>query len=104
MPSPAADGRAERHDSGRTGVNQTLRDDDVVGGVGKHGEAFLHEDAGGFDGGLDVGIERGLIADDFDLYPVGEADFTCRDAPCEWLRPLCSSRPCSAAGSSVSDR
>ena len=51
-----------------------LREDDVVGGVGQDGEAFVDEDAGGFDGGLDVGVEGGLVADDLDLDPVGEAD------------------------------
>jgi hypothetical protein len=70
----AADGRAQRHDRSRAGVDQTLGEDDVVGGVGQNGEAFLDQHARGFERGLHVGIERGLIADDFDLDPVGEAD------------------------------
>ena len=71
----AADGSAERHDGGGAGVDQALGEDDVVRGVGQNGEAFLDQDAGGFERGLDVGVERRLVADDFDLDPVGEADF-----------------------------
>src|SRR5581483_12414266 len=47
----------------------------IVGGVGKDGEAFFDEDASGFDGGLDVGEESFLVADDFDFDPIAEADF-----------------------------
>ncbi len=58
-----------------SGVDEALGEDDVVGGVGQNGEAFFDEHAGGFDGGLHVGIEGLLVADDLDLDPVGEADF-----------------------------
>jgi hypothetical protein len=68
----AADRRAQRHHGRRASIDQALGEDDVVRGVGKNGEAFLHQDAGGFKGRLDVRIERLLIADDFDLHPVGE--------------------------------
>ena len=71
----AADGGAERHDGGGAGVEQALGEDDVVGGVGKDREAFLDQNAGGFERGLHIGIERGLVADDFELDPVGKADF-----------------------------
>ena len=71
----AADGRAERHDCGSAGIDQALGEDDVVGSIGEDGEAFLHQHACGFERGLHVGIERGLIADDFELNPVGESDF-----------------------------
>ena len=74
MPRPVPTGRAEGHDCGGADVDEALREDNVVGGVGQDGEAFVDEDAGGFDGGLDVGVEGGLVADDFDLDPVGEAD------------------------------
>ena len=73
-----ADGRAERHDGGGADVDEALGENDVVGGVGQDGEAFLDEDAGGFDGGLDVGVEGGLVADDLDLDPVGEADLAAK--------------------------
>ena len=70
----AADGRAERHDGCGARVDEALGVDNVVGGVGQDGEAFLDQDARGFERGLNVGIERCLVADDFDLDPVGEAD------------------------------
>ena len=70
-----ADGGGERHDGGGSGIDEAMGKDDVVGGVGEDGESFFDEDAGGFEGGLDVGVEGGLVADDFDLDPVGEADF-----------------------------
>ena len=71
----AADGRAERHHGCRACIDQALGVDDVVGGVGQNGEAFLDQDARGFERGVNVGIERGFVADDLDLDPVGEADF-----------------------------
>ena len=70
-----ADGGCERHDGRGSGVNEALGEDNVVGGVGQDGESFGDEDAGGFEGGLDVGVEGGLVADDFYFDPVGEADF-----------------------------
>ena len=70
-----ADGGGERHDRCGSGVDEAMREDDVVRGVGEDGESFFDEGAGGFERGLDIGVERGLVADDFDLDPVGEADF-----------------------------
>ena len=49
-------------------------EDDVVGGVGQDGKSLLDQDARGLQRGLNVGVEGGLVADDFDLDPVGEAD------------------------------
>ena len=95
----AADGRTQRHDRARAGIDQTLGDDDVVRGIGQHGEAFLHQHAGGFDRGLHVGKQRGLIADDLDLHPVRTARLRAPDVRCEWLRRRCSSRRCWAAES-----
>src|SRR5208282_1666779 len=74
----AADGRAQRHDCGGTGVDQALGEDDVVGGVGQNGEAFVDQSARGFERGLHVGIKSGLVADDFELHPFGEADFAAQ--------------------------
>ena len=70
----AADGRAERHDGGGARVDEAAGVDDVVGGVGQDGEALLDQDARGLQRGLNVRVERGLVADDLDLDPVGEAD------------------------------
>ena len=64
------DGGGEGHDSGGACVNEALGEDDVVGGVGEDGEAFADEGTGGFEGGLDIRVEGGLVADDFDLDPV----------------------------------
>ena len=74
----AADGRAQGHDGGRAGVDQALGNHNVVRGIRQNRKAFLHQDAGRFDGRLHVGIERGLVADDLDLHPVGEADFAAQ--------------------------
>ncbi len=49
-------------------------DDRIVRRVGKDGKTFFHEDARGFDGGGDIGVERLLVADDLDLDPVAQAD------------------------------
>ncbi len=75
IPIPLPIGRAERHDRRCAGIDQALGEDDVVGGVGKDGEPFLHQHARGFERGLHVGIEGGLVADDFELDPIGESDF-----------------------------
>src|SRR5580704_1126115 len=72
----AADGRTERHYGGCAGLDQALGEDDVVGGVGQDGEAFAYQNARGFKRGLHVWIERGLVADYFELHPVGKADFS----------------------------
>jgi len=69
------DGRGEGHDGGGAGIDEAMGEDNVVGCVREDGEPFFDEDAGGFEGGLDVGIEGGLVADDLDFDPVGEADF-----------------------------
>ena len=70
-----ADGGGEWHDGCGSRVDEAMGEDDVVGSVGEDGESFFDEGAGGFERGLDVGIESGLVADDFNLDPVGEADF-----------------------------
>ena len=51
------------------------RVDHVVVGVGENHETFLDKDAGGFEQSGIVGEERLFVADDFQLDPVGEADF-----------------------------
>src|SRR6185369_7204876 len=51
------------------------RVDHVVVGVGEHHETFLYKNAGGFEQSGIVGEERLFVADDFQLDPVGEADF-----------------------------
>ena len=44
-----ADGRGQRHDRRGAGVDQAAGVDQVVVGVGQHDEAFLDQDAGGFE-------------------------------------------------------
>ena len=56
------------------GIDQPLRNHNVVRGIRQNREAFLHQHAGGFDGRLHVGKQRLLVADDLDLHPVGEPD------------------------------
>ena len=66
----AADGSAERHDGGRASIYQAFCEDDIVRRVGKDREALLHQDASCLKRGLNVGIERGLVADDLEFDPV----------------------------------
>ena len=70
----AADGSAERHYRGGASVDEALGENDVVGSVGQDGETFADQDAGSFERGLDIRVERSLVADDFELYPVRDAD------------------------------
>src|SRR6266576_314641 len=70
-----ADGGAERHDGGSSGIEQALGKDHIVGGVGENGESFLHQHAGGFKRGLNIGVESRLVSDYFQFYPIGKADF-----------------------------
>src|SRR5467141_1738747 len=70
-----ADGRGQRHDGGGTGVNEFAGGDEVVVGVRENDEAFLTEDARGFDELLGVGKKSLLVADDFKLDPVRKTDF-----------------------------
>ncbi len=67
--------RREGHDGSSAGVNQLAGGDEIVVGVRQNDEAFLHEDAGGFHELLGVREKSLLIADDFELDPVGEAHF-----------------------------
>ena len=48
----------------------------VIRGIGQNSEAFLHQNSGRFHGGLDVWVEGGQVAYDFDFDPVGEAYLT----------------------------
>ena len=91
-----ADGGGQGHDGGGAGVDEFAGSDEIVVGVGEDDEAFLDQDARGFDELLGVGEEGLLVADDLELHPVGEADFAGRGARCEWLRRRCSSPRCSA--------
>ena len=52
--------------------------DDIVGGVGQDGKALFDEDSRGLQRRLNVWVERGLVADDLDLDPVGEADLAAK--------------------------
>ena len=70
-----ADGRGQRHDGCGAGIDQLARSDQVVVGVGQHDEAFLHQHPRGFEQLLGVREERLLVADHFELHPIGEADF-----------------------------
>ena len=67
----AADRSAQRHDRGRTGINQALGKHNVIRSIGKNREAFLDQNSRGFECGLHIGIKCGLIADYFQLDPVG---------------------------------
>ena len=93
MPRPLPIGAAERHDRGRAGIDQLARVDHVVVGVGQDDEAFLDQDACGFQQSGIVGEQRLLVADDFQLDPVGQADFAASRAPCGSRRRRCSRRP-----------
>jgi hypothetical protein len=69
----AADGRAERHDGRGAGINQALGKNDVVGGISQNGESLFGQNARGFEGCLDIGIQCRLIANDFELDPIGKS-------------------------------
>ena len=69
-----ADGRGQRHDGGGSRIDKFACGDQVVIRVRKNDEAFFYEDARGFDQLLGVGEKSLLVADDFQLDPVGEAD------------------------------
>ena len=101
---PGADRRAERHDRRGAGVFELAADDRIVGRVRQHDEAFAHEDARRVDQLLVVGEERPLVADHFELHPVRQPGFAARAGRCGPLRRRCSSRRCSAAGSTSTCR
>ena len=92
-----ADRRAERHHGRGACVFELAAHDRIVGRVGQHDEAFLHQRRGGFEQRLVVGEERPLVADDLELDPVGHARPRAPAAQCGRPRRPCSSRPCSAA-------
>ena len=48
---------------------------EIVVGVGQNDEAFLHQDARGFDELFGIREKSLLVADDFQLDPIGKADF-----------------------------
>ena len=70
-----ADRRGEGHDGGGASVDELASGDEVVVGVGEDDETFFDKDAGRFDELLGVWEKSLLVADDFELDPVGEADF-----------------------------
>lgn len=65
-----ADGRAQGHDGGGTGIRAGAGHIEVGVDVGQHGEAFLGQDLGGLGGLVAVGQQVAGIGDDFDLDPV----------------------------------
>ena len=70
-----ADRSRERHDGRGASVDEFAGGDEVVVRVREDDETFLDEDARSFDELLGVREKSLLIADDFELDPVGEADF-----------------------------
>src|SRR4029077_12641006 len=67
-----ADGRGERHDGSSACVNELARGDQIIVCVRQHNETFFDQDAGSFDQLLSVREKRLLIADDFQLDPIGK--------------------------------
>ncbi len=70
-----ADGRGEGHHGGGASVDELAGGDEIVVGVRKHDEAFVHQNLCGLNQLFGVGEERFLVADHFELHPVGEANF-----------------------------
>src|SRR6266852_3296800 len=70
-----SDGRGKRHDGGGAGVDEFAGGDQIIIGVGEYDEALLDEDASGLDELLSVREKSLLVADDFELDPIREADF-----------------------------
>ena len=68
------DGRGERHHCGCTRVDQAAGVDQIVVRIGKDDEPFLHQHPRGFEQSGVIGEESLLVADDFELDPVGKAD------------------------------
>ena len=73
-PEPGADRRAERHDGRRSRVLELPAHDRIVGGVREDDESFPDEGPRRGEERVVVGPERLLVAEDFELHPVGEAD------------------------------
>src|SRR5690349_2254621 len=69
------DRSAKRHHGGGAGIDQLAGVDQIVVSVRQYDEAFLDQNAGGFEQSFIVWEQRLLIADHFELDPVGEADF-----------------------------
>ena len=65
-----ANGRGQRHHRGGSGVDQLAGVHQIVVGVGQHHEAFLRQDARGFQQAGIIGEQRFLVADHLQLYPV----------------------------------
>ena len=69
-PASAADRRAPRHDDLAPDALQALGDGKILGCIGKDLEAFSCESACRFDESEDIGLQRVVVADDFELDPV----------------------------------
>ena len=64
-------GSGKRHDGGGAYVDEFAGGDEIVIRVGENDKTFFYEDARGFDELLGIGEKSLLIADDFQLDPVG---------------------------------
>src|SRR5277367_4689532 len=74
----AADGSCQRHNGCGARINQSFRKYNVIRGIRENGKAFLYQCPRRFQRCLHVWIQRGLIADDLDFYPVRKTDFTAK--------------------------
>ena len=70
-----ADGRAPRHQHLATGLEKLFRDDQIVIHIGKDLEAVVAQRARRFHKAERVGLQCVMVADDFELDPVGAEDF-----------------------------
>ncbi len=66
----AADGCSPGHYGGAARIVQTLRHHQIFGGVSKHRKPFARQHGGGLQGGRSVGLQRFVVANDFQLDPV----------------------------------
>src|SRR4029077_16277074 len=70
-----ANRRCQGHDGGGAGIDEFAGGDQIVIRVREDHEAFFYQDARGFKELLRVGEKSLLVADDFQLDPIGEANF-----------------------------
>src|SRR5260370_10941674 len=70
------DRRSQRHDGRSTGVDKLPSGDEIIVRVGQDYEVFLDEHAGSLDELLGIREKRLLVANHFELHPVGQPNLT----------------------------
>ena len=104
QPARRTDRRGPWHQHGAARGDQALGGAQILGGIGKNLEAVGRERGRGLDQAEQVGLQRVVIGDHFELDPIGAEQLARHLA--RWRSPLspCGSRRCSAARGSRAPR